>query len=244
MMAEDNLIEIYLPDNNEIKDFHCLSEADKILIIKMGLLFINEGTRHLQSWNNDEWEKRMTHIRENYEEEKSSLEMKLKCGKKEFENYANDAQKRQEILISEIRQNEKRKHEENIKSLEEKNLALSTKIETLLVELQNVSNTLDTKYNQRVTENRDFYEKKLISLQEKYDTLLSKGQNSTIKGKEGEEYVYGQVNMLFPKAEVEDTHKIPGRGDFILREDEFIMMIETKNYTKKRTKIRSRQILS
>ena len=38
--------------------------------------------------------------------------------------------------------------------------------------------------------------------------------------------------MLFPKAEIEDTHKVPGRGDFILREEDFVMMIETKNYSK------------
>ena len=40
--------------------------------------------------------------------------------------------------------------------------------------------------------------------------------------------------MLFPKAEIEDTHNEPHRGDFIMRENigklEMIMMIETKNY--------------
>lgn len=231
-MNEETMIEVYLPDKDEIKKFHSLSEKDKILTIKMGLLFMKEGISHLQSWNNVEWEKKMDHIKEIYESEKLSLELQIKNKTKDFENYSKENKERQEVLITEIRQNEKNRYEQDIKNLEERNSLLTTKIEKLLLDLQNVSINLDAKYSQRVTESRDFYENKLASLQEKYDILLSKGQNSTIKGKEGEEYVYGQVNMLFPKAEVEDTHKIPHRGDFILKEEDFIMMIETKNYSK------------
>ena len=231
-MDEETMIEVYLPDKAEIKKFHSLSAKDKLLIIKMGLLFMNEGVNHLQSWNNVEWEKRMENIREIYECEKSSLKVQIETKKKDFDTYSKENKERQERLISEIRENEKKRYEQDIKTLEERNSVLTTKIEKLLLDLQNVSIDLDAKYSQRVTESRDFYETKLASLQEKYDNLLSKGQNSTIKGKEGEEYVFGQVNMLFPRAEVEDTHKIPHRGDFILKEEDFIMMIETKNYSK------------
>jgi hypothetical protein len=86
-MNEETMIEVYLPDKDEIKKFHSLSEKDKILTIKMGLLFMKEGISHLQSWNNVEWEKKMDHIREIYESEKLNLELQIKNKTKDFENY-------------------------------------------------------------------------------------------------------------------------------------------------------------
>ena len=83
-MDEETMIEVYLPDKAEIKKFHSLSAKDKLLIIKMGLLFMNEGVNHLQSWNNVEWEKRMENIREIYECEKSSLKVQIETKKKDF----------------------------------------------------------------------------------------------------------------------------------------------------------------
>ena len=38
--------------------------------------------------------------------------------------------------------------------------------------------------------------------------------------------------MMFPSADIEDTHNIPHRGDFIMRLNEITMMIETKNYSR------------
>jgi len=37
-----------------------------------------------------------------------------------------------------------------------------------------------------------------------------------------------QLTTLFPKADVEDTHATPHRGDFIVRHDDMTVMIELK----------------
>ena len=57
-------------------------------------------------------------------------------------------------------------------------------------------------------------------------------KNSTLKGQVGEECMLQELNQRFPRADIEDTHKSTGRGDFILKEGAFGMLIEIKNYTK------------
>ena len=100
--------------------------------------------------------------------------------------------------------------------------------------MANIHLELDKKNDEKITNTRNFYENKLNILQDKYDSAISRSQNSTFKGQDGEDFVHGKLNMLFPKAEIEDTHNIPHRGDFIMREInkllEIIMMVEIKNY--------------
>ena len=56
-------------------------------------------------------------------------------------------------------------------------------------------------------------------------------QNSTLKGQNGEEQIFKQLNLLFPSAEVIDTHNESNRGDFIVKLDNIVFMEENKNYT-------------
>jgi len=67
---------------------------------------------------------------------------------------------------------------------------------------------------------------------DKYEQQLIISQNSTLKGQQGEEHTFKQLNLLFPSAEVHDTHNEPGRGDFIVKLDDIVFMVENKNYSK------------
>ena len=64
------------------------------------------------------------------------------------------------------------------------------------------------------------------------ESYVLRAQNSTLKGQVGEECMLQELNQRFPRADIEDTHKSTGRGDFILKEGAFGMLIEIKNYTK------------
>jgi len=79
-------------------------------------------------------------------------------------------------------------------------------------------------------------ETELVGLREKYETHLLgtsvRGQNSSFKGQDGEEFVLTHLNRMFPSGEIDDTHTTPCRGDFIVRDTGMCMMIETKNYTR------------
>jgi len=67
---------------------------------------------------------------------------------------------------------------------------------------------------------------------ERYLQQLTISQNSTLKGQQGEEFTFKQLNLLFPSSEILDTHSETGRGDFIVRKDNIVMMVENKNYSK------------
>lgn len=102
-------------------------------------------------------------------------------------------------------------------------------------------------YDEKLTKKEEIWESKLIKQREDYETKLSeeqkerqklllRGQNSTIIGQDGENFTLHELTRMFPKAEIEDTHKERGRGDFIFKEKECSMLVETKNYKSNVTK--------
>ena len=87
---------------------------------------------------------------------------------------------------------------------------------------------------------RSVVETELQTVRDKYEHHLLqssiRGQNSSFKGQDGEDFVFRNLTQMFPSGEVEDTHTTPGRGDFIVRDEGICMMIETKNYSRNVTK--------
>ena len=232
----EELIETYIPDDISIKEFFSLNKKDKIKVIQLGLLFIKEGTNNIQYWNNSEWEEKIINIENFYKE-------KLEASENQLKDYIKFNDENQSCLIDNIKKTEKEIYKSQIEELHNRNEILTKKFTDLLSEMQYLQTNLDNKWETRLDSTRTFYEKKLTDMQEllyktqkdcetKINNNIIRNQNSTIKGQDGEEYVFTQLNMTFPRAEIEDTHKIPGRGDFILKEEEFTMMIETKNYSK------------
>jgi hypothetical protein len=235
-MSTEEVVEVYIPDDPDIQEFHSLSNEQKLKIIKLGLAMSASGNRKLQYLNNSEWEKRIESLKERHATEKERLEDRASATDQRLLEYTKESKSRQDVLVEEIRVAEKRRYKSQIEQLESDKERLGDKIAT-------IHDDLDTKLEARIASSRTFYEGKLASIQDKLDRVrdeyeektqarIVRSQNSTIKGQDGEEYVLGQLNMLFPRAELEDTHKVPGRGDFIMREDDFTMMIETKNYSK------------
>lgn len=211
---EEEMIEVYIPDNSDVKDFHAMSSHDKIMTIKLGLIMMKYGTEKILCWKNDKWKEELSRIKNTQNDEILELTSQLQAAERDYNAHITISKQRQDSLITEVKQTERARLQSEIEDLRKNN------------------ETLDEKYNTRLNENRDFYENKLNILQEKYNTAISRGQNSTLKGKEGEEFIQGKLNMLFPQAEIEDTHCIPHRGDFIVREEDFNMMIENKNYSR------------
>ena len=104
-----------------------------------------------------------------------------------------------------------------------------SEIETQLL---NNNSTQRDYWLKREEEIRGQYQTLLTQAQAKYESTFLHTQNSTILGQDGENFTLQKLNMLFPTAEIEDCHAENGRGDFILHDSDFHMMIETKNYTK------------
>ena len=219
------VVEAFVPDDPSIETFHSLSLKEKLRVIRLGLAFRSHGENKTRMWENEDWEQRILEMQDAH--------------KKRVESLLREQAQMKESLATTIRDQERSRASIQIEQLNVSNTELTSRVSGLLDQLQAVHSSLDEKYMARLQEERERHESKMQQAEEKlatlrgeYEQAISRGVNSTLKGKDGEVFVFGQLNMLFPKAEIEDTHNIPHRGDFILREGAFTMMIETKNYSR------------
>ena len=106
---------------------------------------------------------------------------------------------------------------------------LHTKCKTLQEQLDSVCMTLTKQHQNTLDEKMDAlratYEDKLQQERDKVLKYMTVSENSSVKGQIGEEYTYHQLNLLFPKLQVEDTHLTDATGDFILHNQECKMMV-------------------
>ena len=246
----DEVVETYLPSNDKISKFFLLPDSKKVKVVELGLSLYENGLNKVQYMNNEEWQTKMEEKEQIHMKEKKQFEQNLRDSEERFNFFIKKNNEEKDNLISEVKRNETLKFNEEISQTKQINSQLTTRLSNLTTEFHNVHVLLDNKWTDRLQEKQDFYENKLQNMQkridetsvdyekkidiekQKWESVLIRTQNSTIKGQDGEGYVFNQLNLLFPKAEIEDTHKIPSRGDFIMREQEFTMMIENKNYTK------------
>ena len=230
--TNDDVIETYLPDNDSINEFHSLSLENKLKVIRLGLFVYNEGAGKLQGWDNEEWQKKIDKLTEEHsqsiEEERRQYEML----EKSFDEYKLFASEQQTKCIEGAVQGERTRYDMQIKKLTETNTDLLSRLNGLQTEIEaRYADRIESivgKNQELLMAERD----KREAMRQDYESKLQRQQNSSLKGKDGEGMVYARLNMMFPTADVEDTHTIPHRGDFILRVDGMTVMIETKNYSR------------
>lgn len=173
-----------------------------------------EGAINLER---ERYEKQLTHLQTKH----SELLAKMNTLHTEIEERYS-----KKMLLSDKR------YETQLATLQNNNAELLSKMNTLHTDIEQryAEKILEMgKHHQSIMEKQ--YEKQQ-DLRNDYELRLSRQQNSSLKGKDGEWVVYERLNMLFPSAVIEDTHTTPHRGDFIVRLKDMVMMIETKNYSK------------
>ena len=122
-------------------------------------------------------------------------------------------------------------------NLRKRNAALEGK-------LANATNEHHQILRGQLKEQREFYEAKLTQQSQGFETIRStyeerlnttaigRSQNSTIKGKDSEEELFTLAEPVVPPPQSWRCPQHPWRGDFIVRFDDVVMMVETKNYTR------------
>tara|TARA_A200000113_G_scaffold225284_1_gene245634 strand:+ start:1667 stop:2779 length:1113 start_codon:yes stop_codon:yes gene_type:complete len=228
----DDVIETYLPDNECISEFHSLSLENKQRVIRLGLFVYKEGANKLQGWDNEDWQKKIDEINKAHEIAIKQAGKQYESLQQSFDKYKKYATEQQTICIEGAVMGERTKYDMQIKSLTETNSDLLSKLNSLQSEVEQRYaqrfETLIANHQKILMDERD----KRDSMRQDYESKLQRQQNSSLKGKDGEGMVYSRLNMMFPTADVEDTHTIPHRGDFILRVEGMTVMIETKNYSR------------
>jgi len=247
MNKEAVMIDFSLPNNPSTLKFIKLNQSDKLKAITLGMSFLSTGIQQLQMWDNSEWETRIEQIKTQKQEKIKALQEQLQEENVKTQKLIQRHQQEVNVIVEDVRNRTESKFLGEIASLND-NLERMKKI------IQSQENHKDKVYKsindefytkllskeqhweEKIDKLRNFYETKLESERERTAACILTTKHSTIKGKAGEEFTHHELNRRFPTAEIEDTHKLPGKGDFILKDKEFTMLIETKNYKNNVTK--------
>ena len=70
---QEEVFEIYLPNNKITQEFSTKPNVDKTRIIELGLSLYNKGNDIMQYWNNDEWKQKISNLEDRLERETTQL---------------------------------------------------------------------------------------------------------------------------------------------------------------------------
>ena len=222
-------MEVTLPKNKYTMEFVGLHLNDREKVIQLGLSFLEDGKRILQNKDNTHWEEKLAGCHAELSRVKrATLD----------ERRLHEAEK--ERICETIQTSASLHYQSEVKS--------RTLHERLSKEFQSILRERDTNFERKQEKaaamaaescriREDKYEKKIVQLEEKVESfhktrenMIVRGENSTFLGQDGEELTCHALTTLFPKAEIIDTHKTGGRGDFILKTAQLCCMIEAKNH--------------
>ena len=247
MSFEGESITFCLPANNIVLKFLQMKQPDQIKCIALGTRFLNIGAKTVQGWNNEEWQTRLEKEKQRTDDIISNYKndlLSVKNKSRELENIHRkdllemSTRIKEQTVISfqnEIGRLHKQleRNEEKISSLNEEN---RNSFKEAYAIFDKKALQRESTWELKIQTLRKEYEIKLMTEKQEKEALIARTQNSTIIGQDGENFTLCELNRQFPKAEIEDTHKQTGRGDFIFKENDFCMLIETKNYKNNVTK--------
>ena len=247
MESNEVLIDFSLPNNPDTLKFLKLKQSDKIKAIALGIKFLTSGNHQLQSWDNTQWESRLEQIKQEKQEIILALEEKLNLEEVKRQKLVKTQKEELNSIIEGVRNRTESKYLSEIACLNDKMERLQNQIHLQENEKTKLYKTINDEFYSKILSKEQLWEAKTERIRKEYEEKLEKERertaacilttkHSTIKGQAGEEFTQHELNRRFPTAEIEDTHKQPGRGDFIMKEKDFTMLIETKNYKKNVTK--------
>ena len=228
-----------------IREVSTLSPLETYKTFELGLKLLKSGKNVIQLWENNDWEEKIKekdNCIEDLNQDIQQLNTLIK------QNEINVKQEKKELVQKSITDTEIKlncyidDYKKRIVELEDKISGINDEhYKSKDIALQSIIH----KYEERESDIRDKHELLLREEREKYissmkeysDTINNmnnmnnmNNNNSTIIGQEGENETFRELNLMFPKCEIEDTHTTEGRGDFIIKDNDLSIMIETKKY--------------
>ena len=238
-MSEEEVVECYLPSNQSIESFFNYSNSEKIKIIQLGLSLYNQGLDTMKFWNNSDWEKKIQTLKEEKTNSVNNLQKQIEKLNDQIEINLKDYNFEKKKLCESVQNDYDSRYKNQIISLRNTIDQLTNQITISSDKYNNLYQSLDDKFQGRLKELTERHDKLIHSLRDelkeeklKFEQQLIISQNSTLKGQQGEEQTFSKLNQLFPSAEILDTHNETGRGDFIVKKDDIVFMVENKNYSK------------
>lgn len=241
IMTSVKMLELHLPDNKITNEFIKLPKEKRELCIKLGIDCLKGSDINVEKFYNQE----VSIIREEGEKKIKELEVELEKQKIEHANDLQNSAERvykqtkleQDQIIKELRNTVNEKDDKFFKLQSTVESEKRNESESFNVKMINELNKKNEDSRKREDKIREDYEKKLQEERDKNNKLEILKNNSSLKGKQGEQEMEQILNLMFPKAEVTMCSSEGKRGDFNVVEDNMNMMIDVKNYTKNVQKV-------
>ena len=242
----EDVVEVFLNQDDEISEFFSLSTKEKNKVVALGLLFRKHGLNKVQFWENSEWEEKILSLERDKNAEISELKQSLLSQTKEFTQSTEIIKESQKTIykneIDSLKMKLKEAETESSSKTEMYNslhTTLSDKYESRFKDQQALMISEQQTLRDNIKELQVRKDERIAKLEEKLDVereraaQLSKiNENSALKGKLGEQQMENKLNLLFPTSEIIDVHKEGHRGDFVLKDKSFVMMVENKAHNK------------
>lgn len=247
MDCKSGNIDFQLPNTKTNLEFLQLSRFDRQKVIELGIKFLKYGNHYMQALNNEQWERKLDTIKEEKKAIVSTLQADIQREKHKIQKLIKAQNEHTQLLIEQAKTQVKQRFESEL--LESQTTLIHHKelLDIKVKENQTIYKQMYGEFEKKLQIKEKHWEERMDKMRGEYDEKLRteniqnentiiKTQNSTIIGQEGENFTFYELNRRFPAAAIEDTRKQAGRGDFIFKEKNFTMLIETKNYKNNVTK--------
>jgi hypothetical protein len=247
MDCKSGNIDFQLPNTKTNLEFLQLSRFDRQKVIELGIKFLKYGNHYMQALNNEQWERKLDTIKEEKKAIVSTLQADIQREKHKIQKLIKAQNEHTQLLIEQAKTQVKQRFESEL--LESQTTLIHHKelLDIKVKENQTIYKQMYGEFEKKLQIKEKHWEERMDKMRGEYDEKLRteniqnentiiKTQNSTIIGHEGENFTFYELNRRFPAAAIEDTRKQAGRGDFIFKEKNFTMLIETKNYKNNVTK--------
>ena len=238
-MMMSNNVQITLPNSKCIYDFLLLNVNQQIKVIEMGIsaveLIEQKRARECNIELNDE----ITKIEAKYESALDKLKDDIKLKNEECTKLKQSFAIKEKNLYDNITSSVELQFKQKIIAKEEEISKLQGENKEYCLDIKNISEKhyseerertekIHKKYQDEINVLRTNYEEKMQDIMNK---VCKTEENSSIKGKNSENAMLQNLNLLFPKNVIEDTHKEAGKGDFIMTDmDDVKILLENKDY--------------
>ena len=231
------LKEFLFPKNdNRLSKFVNLNTEQQLNSIFVGSLITEIGEDKYIRLKSGENQIEKDNLKQMYQQENNELREKIK----RIENNKREREREYIREKTEIRENIRidlnKQHEQKYMIMEQDIIKYKTRCDEytekrLSDQTENNNKILLQKdeMERRLSDQRKIYEEKLEKMREKIENMVVLTSNSTKKGQEGEDWTFNQLLRLFPRAQIEDTHAVKHRGDFIIK-DKYTGMVDSKKF--------------
>ena len=241
--AFDEMKEFLFPSNNPIiKTFSTLSTFEQIEVIKIGMDAMTTCIQKYKYFKNGEKDDFIETLKTKHINELSERNKEIRQLKENLRN--NEAAKREEIgkIKDKIEHQQQLLFNSEIQSTKNKLEELEIKNKQLIdANMHNqkcyYDKLLEDTYSSKseIDNIRLQFDERMLIKERKIEELqemLNLNKVSGIKGQAGENWVFNTLVRDFPTFDIIDSHAQGHKGDFIIKNEQMICMLESKNYKK------------